>query len=114
MCSDPLVEKLREQGYNPVRLPRADIQPLQLLAKSGRDLSRLGPIEAVLKSVTEPLPHLHENIPAAKIDVRRSGFLKAGLGLSVLGSFFGSPQELVKTSKYRRFREMAFLGTLGS
>jgi hypothetical protein len=27
---------------------------------------------------------------------------------------YGSPQELVKTSKYRRFREMAFLGTLGS
>jgi ribonuclease HI len=27
---------------------------------------------------------------------------------------WGSPQELVKTFKYRRFSEMTFLGTLGS
>jgi hypothetical protein len=87
MCSDPLVDKLREQGYNPVRLPRADIGPLQILSRSGKDLSRLGAVGSVLKSKSELLPRVHENVPAAKIEVRRSGSLKAGLGASLLGAF---------------------------
>jgi hypothetical protein len=86
MCSDPLVEKLREKGYNPVRLPRADIKPLQLLAKSGKDLSRLGPINSVLESSTA-LPSVHADVTAANIEVRNSGFLRTGLGLSILGAF---------------------------
>jgi hypothetical protein len=35
-CNDPFVTYLKSFGYSPVRLPRADIRPLQLLARARR------------------------------------------------------------------------------
>ena len=46
--SDPFIQALKSFGYLTVRLPKADIAPLQILSKNGKDLERLGFLEKLL------------------------------------------------------------------
>jgi hypothetical protein len=86
MCRDPFLSCLEAFGYCVVRLPRADLEPLQLLLRAGDDLERLGHLSSVL--VPGPhvgLPRVSRNRPAASISGRRTGSLDVGVGLSLLG-----------------------------
>src|SRR5258705_1097576 len=89
--SDPFVNSLKSFGYNIVRLPKADIQPLLLLSKNGDNLDRLG---AVTKLLTPgdvvAAPRIATDIPAANINGSRTGTMKIGLGLSILGNIIGA------------------------
>jgi hypothetical protein len=86
-CSDPYLNSLKSFGYSVVRLPKADIRPLQVLAKQGSDLDRLGEIATLfVAGPAASLPHITENMPAANISGQRSGELSIGVGLSILGS----------------------------
>lgn len=46
--SDPLITSLKSFGYCIVRLPKADIKPLQILAKQGNNLEGLGDLTTLL------------------------------------------------------------------
>lgn len=48
MGSDQSIKYLQSFGYCVVRLPKADLRPLQLLAKQGDDLDRLGEVPSLL------------------------------------------------------------------
>ena len=89
--SDPFVKALKSFGYNIVRLPKADLQPLLLLSKSGDNLDRLGAISRLLTpSETEPLPTISADSPAANVNGSRTGSMKIGIGLSILGNIIGA------------------------
>lgn len=93
MCqaSDPFVTYLKQFGYNTIRLPRANIKPLQLLARSGRDLNWLGDLSDVFVSPeAHPLPAVQLDVDAANIAGQRTGDLSIGVGLSILGNIIGA------------------------
>jgi hypothetical protein len=90
-CKDPYVESLHGFGYNVIRLPRADVRPLQLLAKEGGGLNRIGELTTVLRAGPNvPLPKVTENTRMAAVSGGRSGDLSFGIGVSVLGSLIGA------------------------
>jgi hypothetical protein len=110
-CSDPFVNSLKAFGYSMVRLPKADLAPLQLLLGGGRDLERLGDIATVLvASANLPAPRIARDRPAASISGRRTGSLDASLGLSLLcgivAAMGGSEVGLDQT--YRSARTLTF------
>ncbi len=89
--SDPFVNALKSFGYNIVRLPKADIQPLQMLSKNGDNLERLGAMTKLLKVGDNiPVPTISTNTPTAPINGSRTSELKIGLGLSILGNIIGA------------------------
>jgi len=90
-CRDRTIDYLRQYGYQVVRLPKADLSPLQLLFGDKRELSRFGKLETVLVGDgSVPLPGVSRNLPAAHITGQRTSELKVGLGLSVLGGFLAA------------------------
>ena len=90
-CSDPFLTYLKSVGYNTIRLPRADIQPLQVLARKAKDLDRLGDLVTVLVSGSNiSVPTMKPDIPAANISGQRTSDLSIGIGLSILGTIIGA------------------------
>jgi len=86
-CSDPYLNLLKSSGYNVVRLPKADVRPLQILAKQAKDLDRLGEIGTLLvPRGAAPLPVVKENQQAANISGQSTGDVSLGVGLSILGN----------------------------
>ena len=89
--SDPFVNALKSFGYNIVRLPKADIQPLLLLSKNGDNLDRLGTVTTLLTpGDTIAAPKITSDVSAANLNGSRTGSMKIGLGLSILGNIIGA------------------------
>jgi hypothetical protein len=111
MCRDPFLNYLKEYGYNVVRLPKADVRPLQMLSRQGRDLDRLGDLTTVLAPGEHvALPDISENTTAANISGRRTSDLSFGIGLSVLGNIIGAMggSKLGLDVRYRQASSIAF------
>src|SRR5256885_5879483 len=85
--SDPALTYLKQYGYSVVRLPRADITPLLLLAPEGKSLNRLGAVHSLFQAGVVQLPEVKENTPAADIKGSIKTTVSLGLGLSLLGNF---------------------------
>lgn len=110
-CSDPFLNYLKTFGYCIVRLPRADVKPLQILSKQGGSLDKLGELTTLmLAGDTIPLPSINENIPAANISGQRTSDLSFGIGISILGSVIGAMggSKLGLDTKYKQARTVAF------
>jgi len=89
--SDPFINALKSFGYNVVRLPKPDMQPLQLLSKNGNNLERLGVLTTLLvPGASVPVPTIVSGVPVAPINGSQTGELKIGLGLSILGNVIGA------------------------
>ena len=89
--ADPVIMYLKAYGYASVRLPKADIHPLQILLRQGNTYDRLGNLATVLVAgATVKLPMLSENQQAANINGQQSGNLKFGVGLSLLCNIIGA------------------------
>jgi hypothetical protein len=90
-CEDPLVNALKSYGYNLVKLPKADIKPLYLLGKDGKDLTYFGQISQLLTGhENAPVPPIQENIKVVNISVSKSHNIDSGIGLAVMGNFLSS------------------------
>ncbi|MFM9888351.1 MAG: hypothetical protein ACKVQT_35445 [Burkholderiales bacterium] len=88
-CNDPYVGLLKQQGYNVVRLPRADFLPLMLLAhEEGKDLSRIGLVSELLAGAE--LPTVQTDTIAAGISGKRTAAMHLSLGLNLLGTIVGA------------------------
>jgi hypothetical protein len=80
-----MITYLKAFSYSVVRLPRADIRPLHLLARSGPSLNRIGAVTTVFDAGEAKLPEVGSG-PAANISGKRTGALNVGVGLSVLAN----------------------------
>lgn len=110
-CSDPFVNSMKSFGYNIVRLPKADIRPLQLLYKNGDSLERLGAVTKLLISGDNiHVPQVSLDTPAANVSGSRTGEMKIGLGLSLLGTIIGAMggSSLGLESEYRQAKSAVF------
>ncbi len=83
LCKDPTVKKLNSLGYNMVKLPRAGIEPLDVLGRDGKSMERLGSISDVWTStVTTPSPG--PPVSVAAINGEQSDSLDLAIGLKTL------------------------------
>lgn len=90
-CNDPFISYLKSFGYCVIRLPKADVKPLQVLARNGKDLNRLGDLATLLVAGSHiPLPPVSENVTAANISGQRTSELSIGVGLSIMASVIGA------------------------
>jgi hypothetical protein len=90
-CRDRSIDYLKAYGYNVVRLPKADLRPLELLSRGDGALDRFGQLTTVLVGDgSAPLPPTSDDIEATHISGQRSSELKIGLGLSILGNIIAA------------------------
>ncbi len=81
---DPSVTYLNKLGYNVVKLPRAGIEPMDVI---GRDqtMQWLGPIDSIWSSaIAKPQPGPPK--PASAVNGQRTDALDLSVGLSILGN----------------------------
>lgn len=110
-CNDPYVKALRSYGYNVIRLPKADVRPLQLMCKRGDVLDRIGEVATVLRAGgSVSLPAIQQNTRVANLSGQRSGNLSLGVGLSILGSVIGAMggSKLGLDLKYENAKSVTF------
>jgi hypothetical protein len=90
-CADQFLTLLKSSGYCAIRLPKADIQPLQVLTKRRIELDRLGDLSDLLVTGTSiPLPAITPDSPAPDISGERTSDLSVGVGVSILGTILGA------------------------
>jgi len=109
--SDPLLSYLKSFGYSVVRLPRADIRPMQVLVQEGSRLTRLGELATVLHPGGHiSLPSVRENVPSANVSGQKTRDLSLGVGLSILGSVIGAMggSKLGLDATYKRAKSVVF------
>ena len=83
LCKDPTVKKLNSLGYNMVKLPRAGIEPLDVLGREDKSMERLGSIAEVWTStVSAPVPGPPLSVSA--INGEQSNSLDLAIGLQTL------------------------------
>lgn len=87
ICRDPALSYLNGQGYNVVRLPRAGIEPLDVLGKDGPRLERLGVLPQIWQS-DKTIPNVSLPGSAAAINGQTTAALKPSIGLKLLGEIF--------------------------
>src|SRR4051794_27877704 len=86
-CADPFLSLLKQFGYNVVRLPRKNIEPLQVLSRDGTNLDVLGNLADVLVSAEGP-PEITRDAQATDISgsKAKTGGLDASLGVTLLNN----------------------------
>lgn len=88
---DPFLNLLQGIGYLPLRLPREDVAPLQLLSLAGKKFGLLGDLNDAMNAGTAKLPAIKKDIgTAGQIEGTRSSTVKLSLGLDILGNILGA------------------------
>ena len=88
---DQSITFLRQFGYSVFRVPRLSAQPLDLLHRNGKDLTRLGsPLDLMVPGAV-PLPPVHrDDRPGVAIEGTQSSKVNVAIGLNLLGGFIGA------------------------
>lgn len=87
MCKDNSVSHLNELGFNIVRLPRENIDPLLILCKSNGSLETLGEIsDFVIEEQPKP-PEVASDKAVSEIAGLRTDKFELGVGLKFLEKF---------------------------
>jgi hypothetical protein len=82
---------LRQFGYSVFRFPRASAQPLELMHRDGKDLTRLGMLPDLVEAGTlKSLEVRREASPGIDIEGKETSRVNVAVGLSILGSFIGA------------------------
>jgi len=82
---------LRQYGFSVFRFPRASAQPLELMHRDGKDLTRLGMLPDLIESGTvTSLDVRREASPGIDIEGKETSRVNVAIGLSILGSFIGA------------------------
>ena len=88
---DQSVTFLRSYGYSIYRFPRATAQPLDLMHRDGKDLTRLGLVTDLIAPGAVALPQVgRDERPGIDIEGKETSKVNAAIGLSILSSFVGA------------------------
>jgi len=109
-CKDNSITYLKNSGYSVVRVPKEDIQPLQIFINEKGILKPLGDLSTILKQGEVALPQVQKDKPVAGISGTRSSDLSAGIALSILGSIVGAMggSKLGLEGKYEKAKSISF------
>jgi hypothetical protein len=88
---DQSITFLRSFGYSVFRVPRPGAQPLEVLHRDGKDLTRLGSIVDLIIPGSAPLPTVHrDDRPGVDINGKETSKVNVSIGLNILGSFISA------------------------
>jgi hypothetical protein len=88
---DQSIAFLRSHGFSVFRFPRASAQPLELMHREGKDLTRLGMVPDLVTAGDVPVPDVRRDAsPGIDIDGKETSKVNAAIGVSILGSFIGA------------------------
>ena len=88
---DQSIAFLRSHGFSVFRFPRASAQPLELMHREGKDLTRLGMVPDLVTAGAEPVPDVRRDAtPGIDLDGKETSKVNVAIGLSILGSFIGA------------------------
>jgi hypothetical protein len=112
---DPFLNLLKSISYLPLRLPRADVQPLQLLGIEGKDLTVLGQLSDIMTTssgapAASP-PAIQNDIQTAnQIQGTRTATVKLSIGLNLLSGIISAltGQNLDVSAAYQRASTLTF------
>ncbi|MFC5410853.1 hypothetical protein ACFPMF_16145 [Larkinella bovis] len=110
-CKDQSITFLKSFGYNVVRVPKADIQPLQILSLKKGILNPLGELSTLLLAGNQAnLTTIRRDIPTANISGQKTSELSLGVGIAILGSIIGAMggSKLGLETKYSQARTITF------
>jgi hypothetical protein len=108
---DQSITFLRSFGYSVFRFPRASAQPLELMHRDGKELTRLGMLTQLVGAGAVPLPTIRrDDRPGIDIEGRETSKINVGIGLSFLSSFIGAlgGSNLGLQAGFNRARTMTF------
>jgi hypothetical protein len=84
-CSDPRLTYLNQLGYNVLKLPRAGVNPLEVLGRDDKSLDDLGSLSSIWTSKV-PAPQPGDPLPATDINGQKTADLKLSVGLDILAT----------------------------
>jgi hypothetical protein len=88
---DPSIAFLRGNGYSIFRVPRTSGEPLELLHRDGKDLTRLGYVPDLVDRGTIALPEVRrDDRPGIDIEGKQTSVVNAAIGLNILAAFVGA------------------------
>ena len=88
---DQSITFLRSNGFSVFRFPRASAQPLELMHRNGKDLTRLGMVPDLVTPGDQPAPDVRrDSAPGIDIEGKETSKVNVAIGLSILGSFIGA------------------------
>ena len=88
LCKDNAISQLNSLGYDVVRLPRADIQPLDVLIERDGQFTRLARLPKLWISEAAA-PSLIADLPGSTIKSVTTSQLKGGFGIQALVDAIG-------------------------
>lgn len=105
ICKDPALTFLNGLGYNVVRLPRAGVEPLDILGKD-QAIERLGRVDQMWTSA-QPLPPITGPRDASSVAGQKTSEMKLSVGLKILSAALGAmgaavPEVSVAYAKARK------------
>ncbi len=87
MCKDPALSYLNDFGYNVVRLPRADIRPLDLVGRHRGSFERIGRLDQLISPSKSPFPSVRWNCAVSDLEGQRSNQLDFSVAAKIVAAF---------------------------
>jgi hypothetical protein len=88
---DQSIAFLRGFGFSVFRFPRASAQPLELMHREGKDLTRLGMVADLVSAGDVAAPDVRrDSNPGIDIEGKETSKVNVAIGVSILGSFVGA------------------------
>jgi hypothetical protein len=85
---DSFLTLFKDIGFLPMRMPRADVKPLNMVEQDGKDLNLLGELtNAMISPPTVTAPPVISDIQAAQeVQGQKSSNVKFSIGITILGN----------------------------
>ena len=88
---DQSIAFLRQYGYSVFRFPRASAQPLELMHREGKDMTRLGMVPDLVTPGELPAPTVRRDAnPGIDIEGKETSKVNIAIGVNILGSFIAA------------------------
>jgi hypothetical protein len=110
LCKDPATTYLKQFGYNVIRLPKADFNPLTLLVREKQTMAELGNLSTVIQPDGVSIPNIKKDNPVTHIAGKKTANLSAGIALDILGKVITAMggSKLGLDLKYKNARTIQF------
>jgi len=109
---DPFLNLLKDFGFLPLRLPRADVAPLNMVQQHDKDLNLMGDLTSAMvpHAGVLPPPIIKDIQSANKLAGQKSSQVKLNIGLTILGNILQAltGQNLGVSAAFQRASTLRF------
>ena len=108
---DQSITFLRSFGYSVMRTPKANVTPLLVYQREGKDLDRLGHVTDLIKPGRVQMPAIASDAsPGITIDGKETSSVNAAIGVNILGNIVRAMggSDLGLAAEYEKARTVVF------